>query len=113
MSFFIPNALAAEGGTAAAAQPGGGLDFMILIAIMFAVMYFMIIRPQSKRAKEHKRLLEALSKGDEVVTNGGIVGKVTAVGDNFVQVEVSEGVEVKLQKQAVTSVLPKGTIKGL
>ncbi|AOU98232.1 preprotein translocase subunit YajC [Acidihalobacter yilgarnensis] len=112
MSFLIPNAYAEAGG-AVASQPGGGLDFMILIAIMFAVMYFMIIRPQSKRAKEHKRLVEALSKGDEVVTTGGIVGKVTTVGDNFVQVEVSEGVEVKLQKQAVTSVLPKGTIKGL
>ncbi|AOV16860.1 preprotein translocase subunit YajC [Acidihalobacter aeolianus] len=112
MSFLIQNAYA-EGTGAAAAQQGGGLDFMILIAIMFAVMYFMIIRPQSKRAKEQKRMIEALSKGDEVVTNGGIVGKVTAVGDNFLQVEIAEGVEVKLQKQAITSVLPKGTIKGL
>lgn len=112
MSFFIPNVYAATNG-AAAHQQGSGLDFIILIAIMFAVMYFMIIRPQSKRAKEHKRLLGALSKGDEVVTSGGIVGKVTIVGDNFVQVEISEGTEVKLQKQSITSVLPKGTIKGL
>lgn len=112
MSFLIPNAYAAASG-GAASQAGGGIDFFVLLAIMFAVMYFMIIRPQSTRTKEHKRLLEGLAKGDEVVTNGGIVGKVTAVGENFVQVEVSEGVEVKLQKQAVTSVLPKGTIKGL
>ena len=112
MSFFIPNAYAAASG-AGTHQQGGGLDFIILIAIMFAVMYFMIIRPQSKRAKEHKRLLEALSKGDEVVTSGGIVGKVTIVGDNFIQVEISEVTEVKLQKQSITSVLPKGTIKGL
>lgn len=112
MSFLIPNAYAeASGG--AAAQSGGGIDFLILIAIMFAVMYFMIIRPQSTRAKEHKRLVEALSKGDEVVTNGGMVGRVTAVGDNLVQIEVAEGVEVKLQKQAVSSILPKGTLKGL
>lgn len=111
MSFFISNAYAQAGG--APAPAGGGMEFIIMIAIFFALMYFMIIRPQSKRAKEHRKLLEALGKGDEIVTTGGLVGKVSAVGDNFVQVEVGEGMEVKVQKQAVTAVLPKGTIKGL
>jgi preprotein translocase subunit YajC len=110
MSFFISNAYAQAG---ASAPAGGGIEFMIMIAIFFALMYFMIIRPQSKRAKEHRKLLEALSKGDEVVTTGGMVGKISAVGENFLEVEVSEGTVVKVQKQAVTAVLPKGTIKGL
>lgn len=111
MSFFISNAYAS--GTAAA-PAGGGLEFMIMIAIFFALMYFMIIRPQSRRQKEQKRMLEALSKGDEVVTTGGVVGKLNAVGENFVEIEVSEGgAVIKVQKQAITAVLPKGTIKGL
>lgn len=110
MSFFISNAYAQAG---APAPAGGGIEFMIMIAIFFALMYFMIIRPQSKRAKEHRKLLESLSKGDEVVTTGGMVGKVSAVGENFLEVEVSEGTVVKVQKQAVSAVLPKGTIKGL
>jgi preprotein translocase subunit YajC len=110
MSFFISNAYAQAG---APAPAGGGIEFMIMIAIFFALMYFMIIRPQSKRAKEHRKLLESLSKGDEVVTTCGMVGKVSAVGENFLEVEVSEGTVVKVQKQAVSAVLPKGTIKGL
>ncbi|APZ43052.1 preprotein translocase subunit YajC [Acidihalobacter ferrooxydans] len=113
MSFFISNAYAADPG-AATGSAGGGIELIIMIAIFFGLMYFMIIRPQSKRAKEHRKLLEALSKGDEVVTTGGVVGKVSAVGENFVEVEVSEGGPVlKVQKQAVTGILPKGTIKGL
>lgn len=111
MSFFISNAYAQAAAPAPAG--GGGVEFIIMIAIFFALMYFMIIRPQSKRAKEHRKLLEALSKGDEVVTSGGVVGKVSAVGENFLEIEVSEGTVIKVQKQAVTSVLPKGTIKGL
>ncbi|MEJ2480435.1 MAG: preprotein translocase subunit YajC [Acidihalobacter sp.] len=110
MSFFISNAYAQAG---APAPAGGGIEFMIMIGIFFALMYFMIIRPQSKRAKEHRKLLESLSKGDEVVTTGGMVGKISAVGENFLEVEVSEGTVVKVQKQAVSAVLPKGTIKGL
>ena len=109
MSFLISDALAQN----AAAPQGAGFEFLIMIAIFFGIMYFMIIRPQSKRAKEHRKLLEALSKGDEVVTTGGMVGKISAVGENFLEVEVSEGTVIKVQKQAVTAVLPKGTIKGL
>jgi len=107
MSFFISDALA-EG----AAQPqGGGLDFLIMIVIFFAIMYFMIIRPQNKRAKEHKKMVEALAKGDEVATQGGLMGKITNVGEEGITLEISEGVEVKMQSSAVTAVLPKGTLK--
>lgn len=109
MSFLISDAMAQN-----AAQPqGGGMEFLIMIVIFFAIMYFMIIRPQTKRAKEHKKMVDALSKGDEVVTNGGLLGKISEVGDNFVQVEVAEGTVVKVQKQAVATVMPKGTMKNL
>ncbi|MEA3412788.1 MAG: preprotein translocase subunit YajC [Pseudomonadota bacterium] len=107
MNFLIEDALA----QGAQAQ-GGGIEFFIMIGIFFLIMYFMIIRPQSKRAKEHKVMVNSLSKGDEVVSNGGLLGKITSVGDSFVDVQVAEGVEIKLQKSAVASVLPKGTIKG-
>ena len=82
-------------------------QFLPLILI-FAIMYFLLIRPQQKRAKEHKAMVEALSKGDEVITNGGILGKITKVGDNdsFISIEVSEGTVVKLQRVAVTAVMP-------
>lgn len=109
MNWLISDALAQA---AAPQSPGGGIEFFIMIGIFFLIMYFMIIRPQSKRAKEHKKLIEALSKGDEVVTNGGLLGKITEVGDNFVQVEVADGVVIKIQKSAVASVMPKGTLKG-
>ncbi|KZZ73696.1 preprotein translocase subunit YajC, partial [Oleiphilus sp. HI0130] len=77
------------------------------------IFYFLMWRPQSKRAKEHKNLVSSLSKGDEVVSSGGIAGKITKVSEDFISVEVSEGVELKIQKVAVSSVLPKGTLKGL
>lgn len=109
MNWLISDALAQNASPPAA---GGGIEFFIMIGIFFLIMYFMIIRPQSKRAKEHKKLIEALSKGDEVVTNGGLLGKITEVGENFVKLEVSEGVNIKVQKSAVASVMPKGTLKG-
>ncbi len=109
MSFLISDAMA----QGAAQSQGGGFEFLIMIAIFFGIMYFMIIRPQTKRAKEHKSMLEALSKGDEVVTNGGLLGKVTEIGDSFIHVEVAEGMAVKVQKQAIAAVMPKGTMKGL
>ena len=108
MDFFISDAMAAS------PQPQGDalMGFLPLIVI-FIVFYFLLIRPQSKKAKEHKQLVEALAKGDEVVTNGGLLGKLTKVGDSFVDVEIAEGVTVKLQRHAVANVMPKGTIKGL
>lgn len=109
MSFFISDAMA-EG---AAAPQGGGLQLIIMMAIFFGIMYFMIIRPQQKRAKEHKELISSISKGDEIVTGGGILGKVVNLGDNFIEMSVSEGSTMKVQRQAVTAVMPKGTMKSL
>jgi len=78
---------------------------------MFAVMYFLLIRPQQKRAKDHKNLLKALKKGDEVVTNGGVVGKVNSVDESFAALEIAEGVVVKVQKQGINQKMPKGSAK--
>ena len=93
---------------------GGGGDFILQlmpIVLMIVIFYFLLIRPQMKRAKEHKALVAQLAAGDEVVTNGGLLGRITQVGDSFVTVEVAENVKIKLQKHAVASVMPKGTIK--
>lgn len=105
---FISNAYA-EG----AAGPGGGImDFLPLIALV-AVFYFLVLRPQSKRAKEHKSMIEALQRGDEVVTTGGEVGSVNKVYEQYVGVEIAENLIVTVQKTAIQSVLPKGTIKSI
>lgn len=82
-----------------------------MIGIFFLIMYFLIIRPQSKRNKEHKQLLASLSKGDEVVTSGGLLGKVSDIGDSFISLEVQDGIVIKIQKQSVSAVMPKGTLK--
>ena len=100
------------------AQSAGGaqgMDLMGLLPIilMFVVLYFLMIRPQMKRQKEQKAMIEALAKGDEVVTAGGIVGKVTKVSDAYVTLEVAEGTEIVMQKASVTVLLPKGTVKSL
>jgi preprotein translocase subunit YajC len=105
MEFFINSAHAAGG------QQGDPLSFLIMIGVFFAIMYFMIIRPQAKRTKEHKALLDSLGKGDEVITNGGLLGKVTSLDDNFISMKVSEGVEVQVQRQSIAAVMPKGTMK--
>jgi preprotein translocase subunit YajC len=106
MNFFISDALAQTGGPAA--NQWGGI---IWIVAMIGIFYFLLIRPQAKRAKEHKALFAALAKGDEILTQGGLLGRVTEVGEQYATVELAEGVEVKLQKGAVSSVLPKGTLK--
>ena len=108
MNFFISDAMAA----ASDAQPDPLMSFLPLILI-FVVFYFLLIRPQTKRAKEHKKMLEGLAKGDEIVTNGGLLGRITQVGENFVQVKIAEGVEVKVQRQAVANLMPKGSSKDL
>ena len=107
MSFFS-NAFGGGG----AAGESSIMSFLPLI-LMFAVLYFIMIRPQMKRQKEHRNMLAAMAKGDEVVTNGGIVGKVTKVSDAYVGVEIAEGTEITVQKASVTTILPKGTIKSL
>jgi preprotein translocase subunit YajC len=109
MSFFISDALAAA---PAEAQPDPLMSFLPLILI-FVVFYFLLIRPQTKRAKEHKKMVEGLAKGDEVVTNGGLLGRITDVGENFVQLKIADNVEVKVQKQAVANLMPKGASKEL
>ncbi|MGE4594559.1 MAG: preprotein translocase subunit YajC [Gammaproteobacteria bacterium] len=88
------------------------MDSQIFILVaMFGLMYFLLIRPQQKRAKDHKKVLSELKKGDEVVTNGGIVGKITAVDESFADLEIASGVTVKVQKQGINSKMPKGTVK--
>ncbi len=86
------------------------MSFLPLI-IIFVIFYFLLIRPQMKRAKEHKKLVAELGNGDEVVTNGGLLGRITKVGESFVTVELAENVQIKVQRHAIASVMPKGTIK--
>ena len=110
---FISSAFAQ---TAPAAAAGGGdmqssLMSMLPLVLMFVVLYFVMIRPQMKRQKEHRTMIEALAKGDEIATAGGVLGKVTRLGDVYLGVEIAGGVEVQLQRSAVVQVLPKGTIK--
>jgi preprotein translocase subunit YajC len=112
MSFFISDAWAADGAAGAGAPPDGGLMGFIPLILIFVLFYFLLIRPQAKRAKEHKQMVEALAKGDEVVTNGGLLGRVNEVGESFLIVEIAEGTEVKVQRNAVASLVPKGTFKG-
>ncbi|MCO4797942.1 MAG: preprotein translocase subunit YajC [Colwelliaceae bacterium] len=111
MSLFISQAHAASG----PAPAGGGMEMVIMLLVFGFVFYFMIYRPQAKRVKEHKGLMSALSKGDEVLTQGGIVGKIIKVSDekDFIVVSIAEGTEVTVQKGAVNAVLPKGTMKSL
>jgi preprotein translocase subunit YajC len=107
---FISQAFAQ---TAPAASSGteSSLLSLLPIVLMFVVLYFIMIRPQMKRQKEHKAMIDALAKGDEVVTSGGVLGKVSKMGDTFVGVEVAAGVEIQVQRSAVVQVMPKGTVK--
>jgi len=106
---FISNAYAQA--AAPAASPESGLLGMLPLVLMFVVLYFVMIRPQMKRQKEAKAMIEALAKGDEVVTAGGVIGKISKLGDNFVHLEVANGVELQIQRGAITQVLPKGSVK--
>jgi preprotein translocase subunit YajC len=109
MSFFISDAMA----QGAESQGGGTLELILPLLLMFGIFYFLLIRPQQKKAKEHKNMVGAISKGDEIITNGGLLAKITKVDDNFLTCKISDNVEVKIQRHAVASVLPKGTIKNL
>jgi preprotein translocase subunit YajC len=107
--------LVTEAWAQAAGAPAGGFDMqgMLLIGAMFAVMYFLMIRPQMKRAKEHKAMIDALQKGDEVVTAGGVLGRISKIGEGYVSVEIAPNVEIQVQRAAVQTVLPKGTVKNV
>lgn len=107
MSFLISDAYAQA--QSAPSQPS--MMSYLLLPLMLVAFYFLLIRPQQKRAKEHQNLLSKLSSGDEVVTAGGILGKIIEVGDAFVTVEIADGVRVKLQKSQITQLVPKGTYK--
>ena len=113
---LISNAYAQAAG-AAAGDTMGTLTGMLPIILMFIVLWFLMIRPQMKKAKEQKAMVEALSKGDEVLTQGGVAGRITKVGENYLTIEVSTvkdvPVEIVVQKQAVGNLLPKGTLKNL
>lgn len=97
----------------AAPAAGVGIESLLLIVLMFVVLYFLMIRPQMKRAKEHKQLIEALQKGDEVIAAGGVLGRISKLGENYVTLEVADSVEIQVQRPAVQLVLPKGTIKNI
>lgn len=110
MDFLISTAHAQQAGAGA---QGSAIFNLLFIGGMFVLFYLMLWRPQAKRAKEHRELVAGLGKGDEVLTSGGILGKVTNVTDEYVTVEVAEGVQLNLQKSAVAAALPKGTIKSI
>lgn len=105
LSLFISDAWAQDGGTAS--QLGAFLPLIII----FVLFYFLLIRPQNKRQKDHRQMVDALSAGDEIVTGGGVLAKVSEVGEQFVTVEIANNVSIKVQKHTIASVMPKGTIK--
>lgn len=105
---FISEAWAQSG-----AAQGGGIESMLLIVLMFGVLYFLMIRPQMKRAKEHKAMVETLQKGDEIISAGGMLGRVSKLNENYVTLEIANSIEVQIQRSAVQVVLPKGTIKNI
>ncbi len=104
--FFISAAYAQS-----ASPQGGSGSFLIMMVLFFVIFYFMLIRPQMKQAKEHRKLIENLNKGDEVVTTGGMLGRISEIGDNFIVLEVARETEIKVQKNAVSALMPKGTMK--
>ena len=108
MNGLIPEAYAQAG----AAAPGGPLAPLLMMVLFIVIFYVLLIRPQQKKATEHAAMLGKLAAGDEVVTAGGILGKVVSVGDGFVTIEIAESVQIKVQKFQVSSLVPKGTLKG-
>jgi preprotein translocase subunit YajC len=109
MNSLIPDAMAQAAGGASA---GAGATPLIMMAVFVVIFYFLLIRPQQKKQKEHQAMLGKIAAGDEVVTAGGILGKVIEVGDNFLTLEIADNVRVKVQRFQVTSLVPKGTLKG-
>lgn len=112
MSFLISEAVAAAAEGVQSPHTDSSFSLVMIVAI-FVLFYFMLIRPQNKRAKEHRNLISQIKAGDEVVTVGGVLGKITNVSDQYVSVSIAEGVDVRLQRSAISSVLPKGTLKSI
>lgn len=110
MSFLISDAMAAAD---VSTQQAGGLSMLLMPAIFILIFYFLLWRPQSKRAKEQREMIDNIKKGDEIVTSGGLLGKVVGLHDKFLDLNIAEGIEIKVQRNAVSAVLPKGTIKSL
>ena len=108
---FISSAFAQTAPAAAGGDMQSSLMGMLPLVLMFVVLYFVMIRPQMKKAKEHKAMVDSLAKGDEIVSAGGLLGKVSKLGESFIGLEIADGVEVQIQRAAVTQVLPKGSIK--
>jgi len=111
MNSLIPAAWAAE--PAAGGDATGGLMSFLPLIVIFVIFYFLLIRPQTKRAKEHQAMIAALGKGDEVVTAGGLVGRIVQINDQYLTIEIAEDVEARFERSAVQKVLPKGTIKSV
>jgi preprotein translocase subunit YajC len=109
MNSLIPDAMAQAAGGAPA---GGGMTPLIMMVVFVVIFYFLLIRPQQKKQKEHQAMLSKIAAGDEVVTAGGILGRVIEVGDQFLTVEIADNVRIKVQRFQVTSLVPKGTLKG-
>jgi len=109
MSFFIAEAYAE--GAPAAAPAGDPMTGMLFFIGMIVIFYFLLIRPQQKRAKDHRKMVEAVGKGDEIVTNGGVLGKIVDISDQYLTVEIASNVQIKLQRNAIATVLPKGSLK--
>ena len=110
MSFFVSNALAESATATTAAVPQGGGFSQIFVLLAFVVIFYLLLwRPQAKRAKEHRQLMANLAMGDEVITTGGMIGEITALRDDLVTLKIAENVEIKMQKAAIASLLPKGT----
>jgi preprotein translocase subunit YajC len=108
MNFLISPAYA----QAAASSSGGGLSQILILVVFVAIFYFMLIRPQQKRMKDQQAMLSKLATGDEVVTSGGILGRITEVGETFVTLEIAEGVRIRVQRGQISQLMPKGTLKG-
>jgi len=107
ISLFISDAAAQAAG---ASGPASTLQSLLPMVALFVIFYFLLIRPQQKRQKEHKNMIADLAKGDEVVTMGGVLGKIISIDDNFISIEISKGVEVRVQRQSIQAMMPKGTV---
>ena len=108
MDIFIQNAWAES-----AAAPETGLLNLIMLVVLFVVFYFLLIRPQTKRVKEHKKMVDSLAKGDEIMTGGGILGEIINMADDYVIIEIAPNIQIKVQRQSISTVIPKGTIKSI